>query len=163
MAEHEDLNTPLIALVGFLGAVIVFAIVLFLAAIYRGYETRFQFEMDISEPYTEVTDLRNRQRGDLASYGWVDEEKGLVSIPIGRAIDLTVREIQTEGRAAVSRPGETPPDEAEPDEDQPDGTQQDGAPPGEVQPDESDGTPRDELEEPQTADAAEEANDAKPE
>jgi len=171
VAEQEDLNTPLIALVGFIGAVIVFVIVLLLAAIYRGFETRLHFERDTLEPYTEVTDLTSRQRGDLASYGWVDEEKGLVSIPIGRAIELAVHEIRTGGSAAVTRPGETRPGETrpgetQPGETQPDETQPDETQPGDTQPDraqpgEAGGSPAAKPEEPQTINAAEEADDAK--
>jgi len=153
MAEQDDLNTPLVALVGFLGALMVFVIVLFLAAIYRGFETRLQLDRDITEPYTEVTDLANRQRGSLASYGWVDPEEGVVSIPIGRAIDLAVHEIRTEGRAVVTRPEETQPDEGRREETHAD----------ETAPDKTSGAPPAKPEGPQTTDAPEEAGDAKPE
>lgn len=143
MTERDDLNTPLVALVGFLGAVMVFVIVLFLGVLYRRVETRQQYDKDITQPYTEVSDLANRQRANLASYGWVDQENGIVAIPIGRAIDLTVREIRTEGRAAVTRPDETPPEDGPPNE--------------------TTDRPPAEPEEPQTPHAPEGAYHAKPE
>ena len=117
MAEPDDLNTPLIALVGFLGAVMVFVIVVFLMVIYRQVESEQLFRTDVGQPYGQVADLRTRQREVLASYGWVDQERGVASIPIGRAIDLAVREIRTEGRAAVTLPDETEgPPSTEPEE-----------------------------------------------
>jgi hypothetical protein len=138
MAERDDLNTPLVALVGVLGTVLVFVIILFLAVLYRRVETRQQYDKDVSQPYTAVADLANRQRGTLASYGWVDQEKGIVAIPIGRAIDLVVEEIRTEGRAAVTRPDEaTPsPPESPPGEDGPPESNDAGKEVGDAQPEE---------------------------
>jgi len=148
MAERDDLNTPLVALVGVLGTVLVFVIILFLAVLYRRVETQQQYDKDVSQPYTAVADLANRQRGSLASYGWVDQEKGIVAIPIGRAIELAVREIRSEGRAAVTRPDETPPEKT---------------PPEDAPPNETNGPPPAEPEEPQTTDTTEGAGHAKPE
>jgi outer membrane biosynthesis protein TonB len=153
MSERDDLNTPLVALVGVLGTLLVFVIVLFLAVLYRRVETQQQYDKDVSQPYTEVADLANRQRGSLASYGWVDQEKGIVAIPIGRAIDLAVREIRTEGRAAVTGPDETAAEETPPGE----------TPPEDAPPNEKNGPPPAEPEEPQTTDTPEGASHAKPE
>jgi len=94
----------MVALVGFLGAVMVFIIVLSLVVVYRQIENRLYHEKDLSQPYGEITDLVTRQRDKLASYGWVDQEKGIVSVPIGRAIDLVVAEVRATGHAKVVRP-----------------------------------------------------------
>jgi len=107
MANQDELNTPMVALVGFLGVVIVFVTIVFLVVVYRQVETGLQYENDLSQPYGEITDLVTRQRNSLASYGWVDQDKGLVSMPISRAMDLVVAEITSTGRADVTRPGET--------------------------------------------------------
>jgi len=39
-------------------------------------------------PVSDLAKLRERERQTLNSYGWVDEERGLVRIPIGRAVEL---------------------------------------------------------------------------
>jgi len=41
-------------------------------------------------PWEQIRELRTREEQTLDSYGWVDREKGIVRIPIDRAIDLTM-------------------------------------------------------------------------
>jgi len=59
---------------------------------------------------TPVQDLKQMQAGEdqiLGSYGWVDKPKGIVRVPIGRAIDLLVQ------RGLPSREGNAPVSAAE--------------------------------------------------
>lgn len=42
-----------------------------------------------------VEALRRNERARLTEYRWVDEEKGIVRIPLDRAIELTVRDWET--------------------------------------------------------------------
>ena len=46
------------------------------------YETRRAF----------LEDLRSRQAKQAASYAWLDQKKGVVQLPIDRAMDLVVQE-----------------------------------------------------------------------
>lgn len=41
-----------------------------------------------SEPQTDLNDYLARQKAALSGYGWVDRSKGVVSIPIGRAMAI---------------------------------------------------------------------------
>jgi hypothetical protein len=41
-----------------------------------------------SEPRTDLSDYLARQKAALSSYGWVDRSKGIVSIPIDRAMEI---------------------------------------------------------------------------
>ena len=45
----------------------------------------------VDAPYVELENLRTDQRIRLATYGWVDQTKGKVHIPIERAMALYVR------------------------------------------------------------------------
>ena len=47
----------------------------------------FRSQPDI---YEQMAALRRSDAATLGSYGWVDREKGIVRIPIDRAIDLVV-------------------------------------------------------------------------
>jgi hypothetical protein len=40
-----------------------------------------------------LADLRNKQQAQATSYAWVDQPKGVVQLPIERAMELTVQEI----------------------------------------------------------------------
>jgi hypothetical protein len=39
-----------------------------------------------------LKELRDTETQELTTYGWVDQEKGIVRIPIDRAMDLLVQE-----------------------------------------------------------------------
>jgi hypothetical protein len=42
------------------------------------------------QPFKDVWELKNSQRGALNSYGWVDKATGVVHIPIERAMQITL-------------------------------------------------------------------------
>jgi hypothetical protein len=39
-----------------------------------------------------LADLRQKEQAAATTYGWVDQQKGIVRLPIERAMDLTVRD-----------------------------------------------------------------------
>jgi hypothetical protein len=39
-----------------------------------------------------LAEHRTKEQADATTYGWVDQPKGIVRLPIDRAIELTVRE-----------------------------------------------------------------------
>ena len=43
-----------------------------------------------ADPVADMVAMRNEQNAVLDSYGWVDKEKGVVRIPIEKAIELTL-------------------------------------------------------------------------
>ncbi len=121
MATHDDLNTSAIAIVGFVGAIVVFAIIVLLMVIFHQVEARQQYSKDISQSYAQVSKLTADQQGRLAAYGWVNEEKKIAHIPVARAIDLVVEELSRDPNADVTGAGSgdmQPPDEKKQDEEE---------------------------------------------
>ena len=60
-------------------------------------------------PVTDLADMREAEQRALTTYGWVDQEKGIVRIPIDEAMKLTLQRglpVQNVG-PALSRPGPT--------------------------------------------------------
>lgn len=43
------------------------------------------------QPFKDVWELKNEQRGTLNGYGWVDKANGVVHIPIDRAMEITLQ------------------------------------------------------------------------
>ncbi|MEM4409504.1 MAG: hypothetical protein QXI19_12260 [Candidatus Caldarchaeum sp.] len=41
-----------------------------------------------ANPQMDIVELRRVEEGRLSSYGWVDEQKGIVYVPIDRAMEL---------------------------------------------------------------------------
>ena len=44
-----------------------------------------------STPVTDLADMREAERRALTTYGWVDQQKGIVRIPIDQAMKLTLQ------------------------------------------------------------------------
>jgi uncharacterized protein YjiS (DUF1127 family) len=56
-----------------------------------------------AERKRNLTELNAHNRELLENYGWIDEKRGLVRLPINRAVELTVNEWQNprQARAAM--------------------------------------------------------------
>lgn len=104
MGEQEELDTSVVAVVGLIGAVVVFAIIVLLTVVFHHVEARQQYEKDIRQSYAQVSKLTADQQGRLASYGWVNQQKGVAHIPIDRAKELVVAELSRDPRARVAGP-----------------------------------------------------------
>ena len=70
----------------------MFAIIILLEVMFYRIEARDRYEKDFSQPPAELTSLVQQQQARLAEYRWVDEKKGVVAIPIDRAMELVVAE-----------------------------------------------------------------------
>jgi hypothetical protein len=89
----DDLNTPKIAVVGFIGAIVVFALIILMQVMFYWAESQQHLVKDIDQPYLEVANLTADQQAKLAKYQWIDEKKKIVAIPIKRAMELVVDEL----------------------------------------------------------------------
>ncbi len=49
-----------------------------------------------------LSELRAKETAAATSYGWVDQQAGLVRLPIDRAVELTIRDLNS--KAAAGRP-----------------------------------------------------------
>jgi len=45
-----------------------------------------------------LVDLRDKQQAQAAAYAWVDQPKGIVQLPLDRAMELTVQEINARAK-----------------------------------------------------------------
>lgn len=104
MADRDDVNTPVIAVVGFLGAIAIFAIIVLLIVVYYHAENRQRMEKDVAVAPAEIRRLVAQQEGQLADYKLLDPDKNVVAIPITRAMELTVKELNASRQAATAAP-----------------------------------------------------------
>jgi hypothetical protein len=89
----DDLNTPKIAAVGFISAIVLFAIIIFLQVLFYWAETGQRQVKDVDQPFLEYANLTADQQAKLAKYQWLDQKEGIVGIPIRRAEELVVDEL----------------------------------------------------------------------
>lgn len=97
-AQADDLNTPVIAVVGFVSAILTFAIVMGLQAGYHQYAAKLRQEKAVSENSDRSAAVISAQKATMNSYGWVNKEAGKVSLPIDRAMLLVVNEYSTQSK-----------------------------------------------------------------
>ncbi len=89
---HDDPDARPVVLWGILGSLVVVAIVIVLTALVFKTEQKLVERRVYAVKYDEGQAELARQQAALHSYRWVDKNKGIVAIPIDRAIELTVRE-----------------------------------------------------------------------
>ncbi|MFB3785443.1 MAG: hypothetical protein ACE15F_03645 [bacterium] len=94
MAYRDDLNTSLIALIGFLSAILLFGLIVGLQVWYYTYQEREFARKVVSQRPAELTQVTAKQQEQLHAYRWVNEASRAVAIPIGRAMELVVKEHQ---------------------------------------------------------------------
>jgi len=108
---RDDVNTPVIAVIGVLSTIGMFAIIILLVAVFYRVQTRQEYVKDVSQPPVEVTQLAAEQQANLADYRRLDRESQVYAIPIRRAMELVVarRRENPEGPPGVEPPEQTAP------------------------------------------------------
>lgn len=92
MRETGEPNTPLTALIGVVFAIVLFALVVSLQALFYRQEAAENTRKAVSAPPEELAQLRARQVETLHAYRYVDPKAGTVAIPIDSAMELVVRD-----------------------------------------------------------------------
>lgn len=88
----DDPDSPTILYFGTVGAIVVVVSILALAAL-NAHRESVEFAVKAEAGTTPMArELRNAQASTLARYRWLDREKGVVGLPIDRAIRLVVEE-----------------------------------------------------------------------
>jgi hypothetical protein len=114
MAEYDDINTSSVALVGFVGTMVLVAIVIVLQVAYYHVAAALFRQKDLDQPIVELETAIQAQQARLAGYHWIDKPKGVVAIPIDRAMDLVVAEAASGSIPKVQQGAAQPPSVAPP-------------------------------------------------
>ena len=76
-----------------LGAILLFVLIVALQAFYYHMQDKEDYRKQVVPAPEEISRLRAEQLEQLNGYRYVDAQKGIVAIPIDRAIKLTVRDM----------------------------------------------------------------------
>lgn len=101
MAGPENLNVPMIATVGIISVVLTVASVVAVQALYYNY---FDYENQrkvVEAPTADADSRIAEQVAKLSRYTWANRDKGVVTIPIERAMTLVVQEQRTNNKPAA--------------------------------------------------------------
>jgi hypothetical protein len=90
--QDEVRATPIL-MVGIV-SVILFAAGVFAISAWFTHLENDEADVKARQPVMppDLRSARDRQEMDLVTYGWVDREKGIVRLPIDRAMELVVKE-----------------------------------------------------------------------
>jgi hypothetical protein len=94
---QDELRARPIVIVGIVGAVLVFAFIIALNALFLRVEESEVAEKTAGEAPSDLRLAENEQQALLTEYRWIDQEKGIVAVPIDRAIELMLEEAAKQG------------------------------------------------------------------
>ena len=92
MARYDDINTKLVGAVGLVSVLAVVGSIVGIQALYNNFELSEQERKVVAIEAIDAKNLLAEQEAKLNRAGWIDREKGIVAIPIDRAMELVVRE-----------------------------------------------------------------------
>ncbi len=95
MKNVDDVDTPMIALVGITSAVFLFVLIIALLAWFNATEQRELRQKIVEPPNEKLEQLDAKQLESINVYRLVDPKKGVIAIPIDRAMDLVLKDIVT--------------------------------------------------------------------
>ena len=89
---HQDTGNRAIVIATTVGVVILVIMLVWLRDYFFLVRNDVVQDQVLAVSSSKLADLHAREAELLYSYGWVDQEKGIVRIPIERAMELTVQE-----------------------------------------------------------------------
>jgi hypothetical protein len=92
--EERDPKTSSTLIVGAVGVILLGVVILLLQVLFHRTAEAERWRKVVSQQPEQLRQLRTQQLDQLNSYRWVDEQGGVVTIPIERAMGLVVREHQ---------------------------------------------------------------------
>lgn len=96
MAEY-GVQVGKVAFVGLLSAILTVEVVMGLTALYSWQVARIDAAVALEGPPAKLEAQRAAQHARLTDYWMVDPKKGVVAIPVSRAMDLVVEGLSREG------------------------------------------------------------------
>jgi hypothetical protein len=87
--------------VGLLGVILTIDCIAGLQALYYWQQSRAETSADLFQPSSKLERLLTAQQAQLTDYRIVDAKKGIVSIPIGRAMDFVLAELHQQATSTA--------------------------------------------------------------
>jgi len=91
-AAKDEMNTPLIITIGVLFVVLTFVLIILLQVYFYKAQAKEYADKVIEPKSAELSVHLANQAAELHNYRWIDQKKGVVGIPIERAMELIVEE-----------------------------------------------------------------------
>jgi len=99
--DPSEPNAPGLVIMIALTALILVGVFVGVTAYYEWSKDRVEEEVLLSKPSEELANLHAREDAQLKTYGFINKEKGVVQIPVDRAMELILKEA-AEGKLKYS-------------------------------------------------------------
>ena len=94
--QYDDLNTPMIALVGFVSAAVTLICILGLQAAYLQFEQMEYETKVVNVKLNEVDSVLSAQKEKLnGGYAWVNKQDKVISMPIDQAMKVVAEQYES--------------------------------------------------------------------
>lgn len=77
------------------GGLAIFALIVLVAYLPQRPEPLQQGALTPKERLQRLQDMRAKEQKVSSSYAWIDQQKGQVQLPIDRAVELTIQELNS--------------------------------------------------------------------
>lgn len=91
MAANSNQSSSTTSLLAVTASLLVFAILVYL--VYGLKAPKEPYVPPVDNPAPTAATLRAQEAEGLNSYGWVDKEKGIVRVPVDKATELVIEEL----------------------------------------------------------------------
>ena len=92
--EERDPKSSSTLVVGGVGVILLAVVIILLQVLFYRTSEAERWRKVISQQPEELRRVQAEQLDQLNSYRWIDEQNGVVSIPIDRAMELVIQEAQ---------------------------------------------------------------------
>jgi hypothetical protein len=92
MNAHEEIKAGSIVLVGVFSAILIFVLIVALQALFLHAQEDEAYDKVTSVQDEGLRGLQAQQLAVLHGYRWIDRKKGVVGIPIERAMERIIEE-----------------------------------------------------------------------
>lgn len=86
----------LVTLLAAIGGFAIFVLILVVAYLPTKPEPLPEGSLSPEARIAALTELRAKEQAAATTYGWVDQPKGVVRLPLDRAVELTINELKTQ-------------------------------------------------------------------
>ena len=93
MSDNVSVKKQWTTLIAAIGGFAIFLIILFIAYLPQQAGYVAQGTVSPEERAARLADLRAKEKAALTTYGWIDQQAGTVRLPIDRAVELTIQEL----------------------------------------------------------------------
>jgi hypothetical protein len=95
-AEDDKINAPLVAAIGIVSTLLLVGTIVGLQVMFFAMSEAETARKDPQETAFVLSEYRSSQQEKLETYKTLDPVKGIYAIPIGRAMDLVVHEVNAQ-------------------------------------------------------------------